>query len=158
MDQKNEQQFCYNDSTKITALCVAIWSDADSTPSIYKLNGIDQDGNENQPTLTINSQALTHFVRIVFDSETSGIPAFYKINNNKWIETDSSYINFKVMEGGQCVIAIPRSALNNPKSEVKYVIYMRDYKSGKIYAAYPTVSNSDNNYFINDATTLLLNN
>ena len=159
LDQKNEQQFCYDkEKNKITALCIAIWSDADSTPSIYKLDGIDQAGNENQPTLTINSQALTHFVRIVFDSETSGIPAFYKINNNKWIETDSSYINFKVMEGGQCAIAIPRSALNNPKSEVKYVIYMRDYKSGKIYAAYPTVSNSDNNYFINAATTLLLNN
>ena len=158
LDQKNEQQFCYDDLTEITALCIAIWSDADSTPSIYKLDGIDQAGNENQPTLTINSQALTHFVRIVFDSETSGIPAFYKINNNKWIETDSSYINFKVMEGGQCAIAIPRSALNNPKSEVKYVIYMRDYKSGKIYAAYPTVSNSDNNYFINATTTLLLNN
>ena len=159
LDQKNEQQFCYDkEKNKITALCIAIWSDADSTPSIYKLDGIDQAGNENQPTLTINSQALTHFVRIVFDSETSGIPAFYKINNNKWIETDSSYINFKVMEGGQCAIAIPRSALNNPKSEVKYVIYMRDYKSGKIYAAYPTVSNSDNNYFINATTTLLLNN
>lgn len=158
LDQKATQEFCYSNLTKITALCIAIWSDANNTPSIYKLDGIDQAGNENQPTLTINSQALTHFARIVFDSETSGIPAFYKINNNKWIETDSSYINFKVMEGGQCVIAIPRSALNNPKSEVKYVIYMRDYKSGKIYAAYPTVSNSDNNYFINNATTLLLNN
>ncbi len=159
LDQKATQEFCYSNLTKITALCIAIWSDANNTPSIYKLDGIDQAGNENQPTLTINSQALTHFARIVFDSETSGIPAFYKINNNnKWIETDSSYINFKVMEGGQCVIAIPRSALNNPKSKVKYVIYMRDYKSGKIYAAYPTVSNSDNNYFINNATTLLLNN
>ena len=154
-DKENKQQFCY-DGTEITALCVGIYSDTAESES-FQLDGIDQAGNENQPTLTINRPALTHFVRIVFDSETSGIPAFYKINNNnKWIETDSSYINFKVMEGGQCAIAIPRSALNNPKSKVKYVIYMRDYKSGKIYAAYPTVSNSDNNYFINDATTLII--
>ena len=155
-DKENKQQFCY-DGTEITALCVGIYSDTKES-EIFNLNGIDQAENENQPSMTVNSQSLSHFARIVFDSETSGKVSFYTVKNSKWVKTTSVSIATKIMKGGQCAIAIPRSALNNPKSEVKYVIYMRDYKSRKIYAGYPDVTlDGSGDYRIeNEGITLLL--
>lgn len=157
LDQKNEQQFCYNDLTKITALCVGIYSDTKES-EIFNLNGIDQDGNKNQPSMTVNSQKLSHFVRIVFDSETSGKVSFYTVKESNWVETTSVSIATKIMKGGQCVMAIPRSLLNNPKSYIKYVFYIRDYYKAKIYAGYPDVTlNDSGDYRIeNEGITLLL--
>lgn len=157
LDQKNEQQFCYNDLTKITALCVGIYSDTKES-EIFNLNGIDQNGNKNQPSMTVNSQKLSHFVRIVFDSETSGKVSFYTVKESNWVETTSVSIATKIMKGGQCVMAIPRSLLNNPKSYIKYVFYIRDYYKAKIYAGYPDVTlNDSGDYRIeNEGITLLL--
>ena len=150
LDQKNEQQFCYDDLTEITALCVGIYSDTKES-EIFNLNGIDQAGNENQPSMTVNSQSLSHFVRIVFDSETSGKVSFYTVKKSKWVETTSVSIATKIMKGGQCVMAIPRSLLNNPKSYIKYVFYIRDYNKAKIYAGYPSVALYDSgDYRIDD--------
>lgn len=159
LDQKNEQQFCYNDLTKITALCVGIYSDTKES-EIFNLNGIDQDGNKNQPSMTVNSQKLSHFVRIVFDSETSGKVSFYTVKESNWVETTSVSIATKIMKGGQCVMAIPRSLLNNPKSYIKYVFYIRDYNKAKIYAGYPDVTlNDSGDYRIeNEGITLSLQN
>lgn len=159
LDQKNEQQFCYNDLTKITALCVGIYSDTKES-EIFNLNGIDQDGNKNQPSMTVNSQKLSHFVRIVFDSETSGKVSFYTVKESNWVETTSVSIATKIMKGGQCVMAIPRSLLNNPKSYIKYVFYIRDYYKAKIYAGYPDVTlNDSGDYRIeNEGITLSLQN
>ena len=157
LDQKSEQQFCYDDLTEITALCVGIYSDTKES-DIFNLDGIDQAGNENQPSMTVNSQPLSHFVRIVFDSETSGKISFYTVKESKWVETTSVSIATKIMEGGQCVMAIPRSLLNNPKSEINYVFYIRDYNKAKIYAGYPDVTLDDSgDYRIeNKGITLLL--
>lgn len=156
LDQENEQQFCY-DGTEITALCVGIYSDTKES-EIFNLNGIDQAGNENQPSMTVNSQSLSHFARIVFDSETSGKVSFYTVKNSKWVETTSVSIATKIMKGGQCVMAIPRSLLNNPKSYIKYVFYIRDYNKAKIYAGYPDVTlDGSGDYRIeNEGITLLL--
>ncbi|MBQ2294246.1 MAG: hypothetical protein II258_02595 [Spirochaetales bacterium] len=157
-DKENKQQFCY-DGTEITALCVGIYSDTKES-DIFNLDGIDQAGNKNQPSMTVNSQKLSHFVRIVFDSETSGKVSFYTVKESKWVETTSIGIATKIMEGGQCVMAIPRSLLNNPKSEINYVFYIRDYNKAKIYAGYPSVAlNDSGDYRIDDeGITLSLKN
>ena len=159
LDSKGEQQFCYNNLTKITALCVGIYSDTKES-DIFNLDGIDQAGNKNQPSMTVNSQKLSHFVRIVFDSETSGKVSFYTVKESKWVETTSIGIATKIMEGGQCVMAIPRSLLNNPKSYINYVFYIRDYNKAKIYAGYPdvTLDNSGDYRIENKGITLSLQN
>lgn len=158
LDQKSEQQFCY-DGTEITALCVGIYSDTKES-EIFNLNGIDQAENENQPSMTVNSQSLSHFARIVFDSETSGKVSFYTVKESNWVKTTSVSIATKIMKGGQCVMAIPRSLLNNPKSYIKYVFYIRDYNKAKIYAGYPSVAlNDSGDYRIeNEGITLSLKN
>ena len=125
------------------ALCIAMRSNGAENATrngIEPVDYIDETKDNAQPTFELNNQPLSHFLKITFDSATSGIAKFFMVNGGQWKETASEGIHFEIKEEGKCVLAIPRMLLAAPDAEVKYVVYMRNYTSKTIYAIYPEVS------------------
>ena len=113
---------------------------------IKPVDYFDETEDNTQPTFELSNQPLSHFLKITFDSATSGTAKFFMVNGGNWIETASEGIRFEIKEEGKCVLAIPRILLTAPDAEVKYVVYMREYDSKAIYAIYPKVENRTDNH------------
>ena len=131
------------------ALCIAMRSNGAGNATrngIKPVDYIDETEDNTQPTFELSNQPLSHFLKITFDSATSGTAKFFMVNGGNWIETASEGIRFVIKEEGKCVLAIPRILLTAPDAEVKYVVYMREYDSKAIYAIYPKVENRTDNH------------
>jgi hypothetical protein len=115
---------------------------------IRPVDYIDETEDSSQPIFSLNGQKLTHFLKVTFDTKTTGTTKFFRVSGGHWVETASAGIHVEIDKNGKCVLAAPRVLLASPDSEVKYVAYMRNYTSKSIYAVYPQVSNrTDNNVY-----------
>jgi hypothetical protein len=133
------------------ALCIAMWSNGAGNTErneIRPVDYIDETEDSSQPIFSLNGQKLTHFLKVTFDTKTTGTTKFFRVSGGHWVETASAGIHVEIDKNGKCVLAAPRVLLASPDSEVKYVAYMRNYTSKSIYAVYPQVSNrTDNNVY-----------
>ena len=144
-------------SAGVKALCIAMWSNGAGNTErneIRPVDYIDETEDNSQPTFSLNGQKLTHFLKVTFDTKTTGTTKFFRVSGGHWVETASAGIHVEIDKNGKCVLAAPRVLLASPDSEVKYVIYMRYYakdseeNTPSIYAVYPQVSNrTDNNVY-----------
>ena len=131
------------------ALCIAMRSNGAGNATrngIKPVDYIDETEDNAQPTFELSNQPLSHFLKITFESATSGTAKFFMVNGGQWKETASEGIPFEIKEEGKCVLAIPRMLLAAPDAEVKYIVYMREYTSKTIYAIYPKVENRTDNH------------
>jgi hypothetical protein len=125
------------------ALCIAMWSNGAGNTErneIRPVDYIDETEDSSQPIFSLNGQKLTHFLKVTFDTKTTGTTKFFRVSGGHWVETASAGIHVEIDKNGKCVLAAPRVLLASPDSEVKYVAYMRNYTSKSIYAVYPQVS------------------
>lgn len=144
-------------SAGVKALCIAMWSNGAGNTErneIRPVDYIDETEDSSQPIFSLNGQKLTHFLKVTFDTKTTGTTKFFRVSGGHWVETASAGIHVEIDKNGKCVLAAPRVLLASPDSEVKYVIYMRYYakdseeNTPSIYAVYPQVSNrTDNNVY-----------
>jgi hypothetical protein len=125
------------------ALCIVMWSNGAGNKErneIKPVDYIDETEDSSQPIFSLNGQKLTHFLKVTFDTKTTGTTKFFRVSGGHWVETASAGIHVEIDKNGKCVLAAPRVLLASPDSEVKYVAYMRNYTSKSIYAVYPQVS------------------
>ena len=136
-----ESQTAENFTEGKKALCIAMKSTGKDRYGIKPVDYIDETEDNSQPTFSLNSESLTHFLKVTFDTKTTGTTKFFRVSEERhWVETASEGIPFEIKEEGKCVLAIPRMLLAAPDAEVKYVVYMRNYTSKSIYAIYPEAS------------------
>lgn len=136
-----ESQTEENFSTGVKALCIAMKSTGKDRYGIKPVDYIDETEDNSQPTFSLNSESLTHFLKVTFDTKTTGTTKFFRVSEEgHWVETASAGIHVEIHENGKCVLAAPRVLLASPDSEIRYVVYMREYDSKSIYAVYPEVS------------------
>lgn len=125
----------------VKALCIAMKSTGKDRYGIKPVDYIDETEDNSQPTFSLNSESLTHFLKVTFDTKTTGTTKFFRVSEEgHWVETASAGIHVEIHENGKCVLAVPRVLLASPDSEIRYVVYMREYDSKSIYAVYPKVS------------------
>ena len=133
-------------SVGVKALCIAMKSTGKDRYGIKPVDYIDETEDNSQPTFSLNSESLTHFLKVTFDTNTTGTTKFFRVSEEgHWVETASAGIHVEIHENGKCVLAAPRVLLASPASEIRYVVYMREYDSKSIYAVYPEVSDSREN-------------
>ena len=140
-----ESQIAEDFSQGVKALCIAMKSTGKDRYGIKPVDYINETEDNSQPTFSLNGQKLTHFLKVTFDTKTTGTTKFFRVSGGQWVETASTGIHVEITESGKCVLAAPRVLLASPDSEVKYTVYMRNYTSKSIYAIYPEVSNSREN-------------
>ncbi|MEE1289544.1 MAG: InlB B-repeat-containing protein, partial [Spirochaetota bacterium] len=112
------------------ALCIAMWSNGAGNTDrneIRPVDYIDETEDSSQPIFSLNGQKLTHFLKVTFDTKTTGTTKFFRVSGGNWVETASTGIHVEINKDGKCVLAAPRVLLASPDSEVKYVVYMRNY-------------------------------
>ena len=134
------------------ALCIAMKSTGKDRYGIKPVDYINETEDNSQPTFSLNSESLTHFLKVTFDTKTTGTTKFFRVSEEgHWVETASAGIHVEIHENGKCVLAAPRVLLASPASEIRYVVYMREYDSKSIYAVYPEVSDyrKDKYYNVN---------
>ena len=125
----------------VKALCIAMKSTGKDRYGIKPVDYINETEDNSQPTFSLNSESLTHFLKVTFDTKTTGTTKFFRVSEEgHWVETASAGIHVEIHENGKCVLAAPRVLLASPASEIRYVVYMREYDSKSIYAVYPEVS------------------
>ena len=128
-------------SAGVKALCIAMKSTGKDRYGIKPVDYINETEDNSQPTFSLNSESLTHFLKVTFDTKTTGTTKFFRVSEEgHWVETASAGIHVEIHENGKCVLAAPRVLLASPASEIRYVVYMREYDSKSIYAVYPEVS------------------
>ena len=140
-----ESQTTQRFSAGNNALCIVMKSSGAGNKTRYGIkpaDHINEQEDASQPTFELNNEPVSHFLKISFDTDESGTAKFFSVDGGKWIESASAGIHFEVIKSGKCVIAVPRVLLASPNSELRYVIYMRCYSSGTIYAVYPKESDS----------------
>lgn len=144
-----ESQTEENFSTGVKTLCIAMRSSGASSKArrygISPVDYIDETIDSIQPTFELSNQELSHFLKITFETSNTGTAKFFMVDDGDWVETASTSIHVEINEDGKCILAAPRALLASPDSEVKYVLYMREYDSKTIYAIYPEPENREDN-------------
>lgn len=144
-----ESQTEENFSTGVKTLCIAMRSSGASSKArrygISPVDYIDETIDSIQPTFELSNQELSHFLKITFETSNTGTAKFFMVDDGDWVETASTGIHVEINEDGKCILAAPRALLASPDSEVKYVLYMREYDSKTIYAIYPEPENREDN-------------
>jgi hypothetical protein len=143
------------------ALCIVMWSNGAGNKErneIKPVDYIDETEDNDQPTFELSNQKLTHFLKVTFDTKTTGTTKFFRVSGGNWVETASTGIHVEINKDGKCVLAAPRVLLASPDSEVKYVAYMRNYTSKSIYAIYPKVPDrTDNSTHVHTSNMEVMN-
>ena len=136
-------------STGVKTLCIAMRSSGAGSKArrygISPVDYIDETIDSIQPTFELSNQELSHFLKITFETSNTGTAKFFMVDDGDWVETASTGIHVEINEDGKCILAAPRALLASPDSEVKYVLYMREYDSKTIYAIYPEPENREDN-------------